>query len=102
MSFLRPGKQARLREERFAEGHFAVGVIEYSIEDGPSEVQGGQRLRLNRGAARAPDDHAQRRPHPRVRHRPALDRTPPPRGRRRPTGWALEPATCSGSAVRRR
>lgn len=31
-----------------------------------------------------------------------LDRMPPPRGRWHPTGWALEPATCSGSAVRRR
>ncbi|MFY0510544.1 hypothetical protein ACOMD4_09115 [Streptomyces anulatus] len=44
MSFLRPGKPARPREERFAEGHFAVGVIERSTEEGPSEVQGPDTL----------------------------------------------------------
>lgn len=39
MSFLRLGKPARPREERCAEGHFAVGVIEYSIEEAPGEMQ---------------------------------------------------------------
>ncbi|MEV0784115.1 hypothetical protein AB0I52_14285 [Streptomyces sp. NPDC050423] len=44
MSFRRPGKPARPREERFTEGHFAVGMIEDSIEEGPGEVQGPDTL----------------------------------------------------------
>ncbi|MEU8627950.1 hypothetical protein [Streptomyces sp. NPDC048669] len=44
MTFGRPGKPARPTEEPFAEGHLAVGVIEDSIEDGPSEVQGPDTL----------------------------------------------------------
>uniref|UniRef100_A0AAU3GPZ0 Uncharacterized protein n=1 Tax=Streptomyces sp. NBC_01401 TaxID=2903854 RepID=A0AAU3GPZ0_9ACTN len=44
MSFLHPGKPARPREERFADGHFAAGVIEYSIEEAPGEVQGPDTL----------------------------------------------------------
>lgn len=43
MSFLRPGRPSR-REERFAGGHFAVGVIEYSIEEPAGETQGADTL----------------------------------------------------------
>lgn len=44
MTFGRPGKLARPADEPFTEGHLAVGVIEDSIEDGPSEVQGPDTL----------------------------------------------------------
>ncbi|MFH9395919.1 hypothetical protein [Streptomyces sp. NPDC017556] len=40
MRFGRPGLPARPEEDRFAEGHLAVGVI----EEGPSEVQGPDTL----------------------------------------------------------
>ncbi|MEU3053648.1 hypothetical protein [Streptomyces griseus] len=44
MSFGRPGGQARPKEEPFTEGHFAVGMIEDVIEDGPGEVEGPDTL----------------------------------------------------------
>ncbi|WP_097870873.1 hypothetical protein [Streptomyces sp. rh34] len=44
MRFRRPGKPDGPGEERFTEGYPAVGVIEDSIEDGPSEVQGPDTL----------------------------------------------------------
>ncbi|MFI1226938.1 MULTISPECIES: hypothetical protein [unclassified Streptomyces] len=44
MTFGRPGRTARPEEEPRVEGHLAVGVIEDSIEDGPSEVQGPDTL----------------------------------------------------------
>lgn len=49
MSFLRPDKPSRTREERFAEGHFAVGVIEYSIEEPAGETQGADTLVIRAG-----------------------------------------------------
>lgn len=44
MSFGHPGTPARPQEERTAEGHLAVGVIEGSIEESPGEVQGRDTL----------------------------------------------------------
>ncbi|CAM5370810.1 MULTISPECIES: hypothetical protein [Streptomyces] len=44
MSFGRPGRRTRPREEPVTEEHMALGMIEDAIEDGPTEVQGPDTL----------------------------------------------------------
>ncbi|MFJ3325836.1 hypothetical protein ACIPMT_15470 [Streptomyces griseus] len=44
MSFGRPGRRTRPKEEPVTEGHMALGMIEDAIENGPTEVQGPDTL----------------------------------------------------------